>query len=164
MSLYSKLSDAKNEGEILDIIVDFLDDNSGRLAAVARQANAEAASGIPTYRQKKKLVKRKRYARTVKEGRTEAETTYNEILNAAFHYSLGESGADGFNEYGYLITLFQIVNDFTDGSKGRTLEDLEAVKFALAARCRFLYKQCENMAEGFEHFRNETAGKSDKQN
>lgn len=164
MSIYSKFSDAKNDSEIVDNIVDFLDDNSGCLASVVRQASAEAASGIRMYRQKKKLVKRQRYARTVKEGRTEAETTYNEILNAAFHYSLGESGADGFNEYGYLITLFQIVNDFTDGSKGRTLEDLEAVKFALAARCWFLAKKSENMAEGFEHYRNETAGKSDKQN
>ena len=68
MSTYSKLSDAKNDSEIVDIIVDFLDENSGRLATVARQASAEAASAIRMNRRKRKLVKRQRYARTVKEG------------------------------------------------------------------------------------------------
>lgn len=164
MSTYSKLSDAKNDSEIVDIIVDFLDDNSGRLATVARQASAEAASAIRTNRRKRKLVKRQRYARTVKEGRTDAETTYNEIQWASFHYLAEFTDADGFSELGYLATIGQILIDYTDGSKGRTLEDLEALQFAIMARCRFLQKKSENMAEGFEHFRNETAGKSDKQN
>lgn len=164
MSLYSKLSDAKNDGEILEIIVDFLDDNSGRLASVVRQASAEAASAIRMYKQKKKLVKRQRYARTVKEGRTETETTYGEIQWASYHYLAEFTDADGFSELGYLATIGQILIDYIDGSKGRTLEDLEALQFAIMARCRFLQKKSKNMAEGFEHFRNETAGNSDKQN
>ncbi len=164
MSIYSKFADAKNDSEIVDNFVDFLDDNSERLATAARHASAEAASGIRMYKQKKKLVKRHRYARTVKEGRTDTETTFNEIQWTSYHYPAEFTDADGFSELGYLATIGQILIDYIDGSKGRTLKDLEALKFAIMARCRFLKKESENMAEGFEHFRNDTAGKSDKQN
>ena len=75
-----------------------------------------------------------------------------------------ESTDDGFSELGYLATIGQILIDFIDGSKGRTLEDLEALKFAIIARCRYLQKESENMAEGFAHFQNDTAGKNDRQN
>ena len=164
MSIYKKIAEAQNDDEVLEIVADFLEDNSGRLAASIRQTSAEAADGVCAYLRKKRSAKRQRHAEKVKDGRTDAETTFNEIQYASYHYWAKFTGEDGFSEYGFLVTLLLIVDDFLDCSKGRTLEDLKAVKFALAARCRFLYKQCENMAEGFEHFRNETAGKKDKQN
>ncbi|MBR5709640.1 MAG: hypothetical protein IKX40_02690 [Thermoguttaceae bacterium] len=164
MNVYQKIANAKNEGEVLALISDLLEENAGRLASTIRQTSAEAANGICAFLRKRASTERRRHAGTVKKGRTPTETTYNEILSAAYHYPAEFTGADGFSEYGFLITLYLILIDYIDGSKGRTLEDLEAVSFAILARCRFLHKESENMAEALEHYRNETAGNRDKQN
>ena len=162
--IYSKIVNAKNDREALLILSELLFDHSGRLASVIRQLDAEAADGVCAYLRKTASTERQRHARTVKKGRTDTETTFNEIQWTSYHYPAEFTDADGFSELGYLATIGRILIDYIDGSKGRTLEDLEALKFAIMARCRFLQKESENMAEGFAHFQNDTAGKSDKRN
>lgn len=160
--IYSRIINAKDDREALNIIADLLFDHSGRLATVVRQLDAEAADGVRAYLRKKAGTERHRHARTVKKGRTDVETTYNEIQDSSFHYLATYTDDNGFSELGFLGTIALILIDYIDGSKGRTQADLEAIKFALIARCRFLHKESENMAEALEHFRNETAGIKDK--
>lgn len=164
-SVESRIANAKDDSEALNIIAELLWEHSERLAPIVRKLDAEAANGIQTYfRKRQKNTNIAVEAARPKRGETKTETTYNEIIWKSFHSRFGEKNSDGFCEYAYLVTLYRIINEILDESNERTQDDLRAVAFALAARVYFLWNaDCKNMIEGFARHQNDVK-KTDKQN
>ena len=164
-SIEGRIANAKDDSEALNIIAELLREHSERLAPIVRRLDAEAASGIQTYfRKRQRITENAVEAARPKKGKTEAETTYNEITWKSFHSRAGKKDSSGFCEYTFLVTLLLIIEKFLDGSNERTADDLRAVYYSLAARAFYLWNDdCKSMIEGFARYQNDVR-KTDKQN